>query len=50
MVRFQVDRKGTVGARTFGGEYAIVDVWVKEKGRWALAYRVVSRPDPSPRP
>jgi hypothetical protein len=45
-----VDRKGTVGAREVSGEHAIVDVWVKQKNAWALAYRVVSRPDPSPKP
>ena len=47
VVRFQVSRKGTLGSKEFEGEHAIVDVWVKEKGAWALAYRVVSRPDPS---
>jgi hypothetical protein len=50
VVRFQVERKGTVGAMDFGGERAIVDVWVKQKNAWTLAYRVVSRPGPLPRP
>lgn len=50
VVRFQVRRKGTVGTREFAGEHAIVDVWLKEKNAWALAYRVVSRPDPAPAP
>jgi hypothetical protein len=34
-----------VGSKELGGEFAIVDVWTKEKGAWALAYRVVSRPE-----
>ena len=47
VVRFQVSRKGTVGQREVDGEHAVVDVWVRERGAWALAYRVVSRPDAS---
>jgi hypothetical protein len=47
VVRFQVSRKGKVGQREVDGEHAVVDVWVRERGAWALAYRVVSRPDAS---
>ena len=47
VVRFQVSRKGKVGQKAIDGEHAVVDVWVKEKGAWALVYRVVSRPEAS---
>jgi hypothetical protein len=47
VVRFQVSRKGKVGQKELDGEHAVVDVWVKEKGAWALVYRVVSRPEAS---
>jgi hypothetical protein len=50
VARFLVDRKGTVGASEVSGEQAIVDVWVKGKNAWMLAYRVVSRPVPSLKP
>jgi hypothetical protein len=50
LARFQVSRKGELGGKELGGEHAIVDVWIKEKGAWTLAYRVVSRPDASLKP
>jgi hypothetical protein len=50
IVRFQISRTGTVGSVEFAGEYAVVDVWTREKGAWVLAYRVVSRPLESIKP
>jgi hypothetical protein len=50
VVRFQLSRKGTLGSKELEGEHAVVDVWIKEKGAWVLAYRVVSRPDASLKP
>jgi hypothetical protein len=50
VVRFQLSRKGKLGSKELEGEHAVVDVWTKEKGAWALAYRVVSRPDASLKP
>jgi hypothetical protein len=50
VVRFQLSRKGTLGSKELEGEHAVVDAWIKEKGAWALAYRVVSRPDASLKP
>jgi hypothetical protein len=47
VVRFQASRRGKVGQKELAGEQAVVDVWVKEKDAWTLAYRVVSRPAPS---
>jgi hypothetical protein len=44
MVRAQVVRKGSVGAKDLSGEYVLVDLWAKEQGAWKLRYRVVSRP------
>jgi hypothetical protein len=50
VVRFQLSHKGTLGSKDVEGERAVVDVWVKQKSAWALAYRVVSRPDTSLKP
>ena len=44
MVRAQVTRKGTVGAKDLSGEYVLVDLWNKEDGTWRIRYRLVARP------
>jgi hypothetical protein len=46
MVRAQVKRTGTVGAKEPSGELVLIDLWAKEDGVWRIRYRVVARPVP----
>jgi hypothetical protein len=46
VVRAQLVRRGSVGAKDLSGEYVYVDLWGKEDGAWKIRYRVVARPVP----
>ena len=50
VVRFQPIREATAGSVDRSGEFAVVDVWVKEGGNWRLTMRYQSRPDPGMTP
>jgi hypothetical protein len=46
VVRFQPYREAELGSKDRTGEFAVVDVWLKEGDGWRLASRYQGRPDP----
>jgi hypothetical protein len=46
VVRFQPLRKAELGTRDRSGEFAVVDIWLKDGSEWRLSSRYQSRPDP----
>ena len=46
VVRFQPWRAAEAGGVDRSGEFAVVDVWVKDGADWRLSNRYQSRPDP----
>ena len=46
VVRFQSSRSAGAGSVDRSGEFAVVDVWVKDGADWRLSIRYQGRPDP----
>jgi hypothetical protein len=50
VVRYQPYREAMAGTVERRGEFAIVDVWVRDGSDWRLSMRYQSRPDPGMTP